>query len=31
LYGFDVNTLTVIVNKSYEDFARQLQKEIEDE
>ena len=31
VYGFDVNTLTVMANESYEDFARQLQKEIEDE
>ena len=29
--GFDVNTLTVMANESYEDFARSLQKEIEDE
>ncbi len=29
--GFDVNTLTVMANESYEDFARALQKEIEDE
>lgn len=27
--GFDVNTLTVIANESYEDFATQLQHEIE--
>ena len=31
VYGFDVNTLTVMANESYEDFARQLQREIEDE
>lgn len=31
VYGFDVNTLTVMANESYEDFARQLQKEIEQE
>jgi type III restriction enzyme len=31
VYGFDVNTLTVMANESYEEFARQLQKEIEDE
>ncbi|MDM8536374.1 DEAD/DEAH box helicase family protein [Desulfobacterales bacterium HSG17] len=29
--GFDVNTLTVMANESYEDFAKQLQKEIEQE
>ncbi len=29
--GFDVNTLTVMANESYEDFARALQKEIETE
>ena len=29
--GFDVNTLTVMANESYEDFAKALQKEIEDE
>ena len=29
--GFDVNTLTVMANESYEEFARALQKEIEDE
>jgi type III restriction enzyme len=29
VYGFEVNTLTVMANESYEDFARQLQKEIE--
>ena len=29
--GFDVNTLTIMANESYEDFARALQKEIEDE
>ncbi len=27
--GFDVNTLTVIANESYEEFAENLQKEIE--
>ena len=26
-----VNRLTVVANESYEEFARQLQKEIEDE
>ena len=31
IYGFDVNTLTVVANESYEEFARQLQKEIEEE
>jgi len=31
VHGFDVNTLTVMANESYEDFAKQLQKEIEDE
>lgn len=29
--GFDVNTLTVIANEGYEEFADKLQKEIEDE
>jgi type III restriction enzyme len=29
VHGFDVNRLTVMANESYEDFARQLQKEIE--
>jgi len=29
--GFDVNTLTVMANESYEDFARGLQEEIEKE
>ena len=29
--GFEVNTLTVIANESYEDFARELQKEIEED
>lgn len=29
--GFDINTLTVMANESYEDFAAALQKEIEDE
>lgn len=27
--GFDVNTLTIIARESYEDFARNLQREIE--
>ena len=31
VHGFDVNTLTVMANESYEDFAKQLQKEIEEE
>ncbi|BDC88356.1 DEAD/DEAH box helicase family protein [Aeromonas caviae] len=30
-YGFEVNTLTVMANESYEDFVAQLQKEIEEE
>jgi type III restriction enzyme len=29
--GFDVNTLTVMANESYEEFAEKLQKEIEEE
>ena len=29
--GFDVNTLTVMVNESYEEFAETLQREIEKE
>ncbi|HTO17281.1 MAG TPA: DEAD/DEAH box helicase family protein [Edaphocola sp.] len=31
VYGFDVNTLTVMASESYEDFVTHLQKEIEDE
>lgn len=31
VYGHDVNTLTVMVNESYEDFVTNLQKEIEEE
>lgn len=31
LRGFEVNTLTVIANESYEQFAEHLQKEIEDD
>lgn len=31
VYGHDINTLTVMVNESYEDFVTNLQKEIEDE
>ena len=29
--GFDVNTLTVVARERYEEFAEQLQREIEDE
>lgn len=31
VHGFEVNTLTVMANESYEDFVNQLQKEIEEE
>lgn len=31
LRGFDINTLTVVANEDYEEFAEKLQKEIEDE
>ena len=31
LRGFDVNTLTVIATESYEQFAENLQKEIEED
>lgn len=31
VHGFDVNTLTVMANESYEDFAEQLQTEIEED
>lgn len=31
LHGFDINTLTVIATESYEDFAVNLQKEIEED
>ncbi|WP_284880593.1 type III restriction-modification system endonuclease [Acinetobacter variabilis] len=31
VYGFEVNTLTVMANESYEQFAETLQKEIEQE
>lgn len=31
VHGFDVNTLTVIATESYEEFAENLQKEIEEE
>ncbi|NJJ36506.1 DEAD/DEAH box helicase family protein [Clostridioides difficile] len=30
-HGFDVNTLTVMANESYEDFVSKLQKEYEEE
>ncbi|ACB83962.1 type III restriction-modification system endonuclease [Natranaerobius thermophilus] len=30
-HGFNINTLTVMANESYEDFAKALQKEIEEE
>ncbi|WP_261817619.1 type III restriction-modification system endonuclease [Vibrio gallicus] len=30
-YGFEVNTLTVMANESYEQFVEELQKEIEQE
>ncbi|MGX9540757.1 type III restriction-modification system endonuclease [Shewanella sp. A22] len=30
-YGFEVNTLTVMANESYEEFVAALQKEIEEE
>ena len=30
-HGFSINTLTVMANESYEDFAEKLQKEYEDE
>ena len=30
-HGFEVNTLTVIAQESYEDFAENLQREIEEE
>ncbi len=30
-HGFHINTLTVMANESYEDFAKSLQKEIEKE
>jgi len=29
--GFEVNTLTVVANESYEEFAENLQREIEEE
>ena len=31
VYGFDVNTLTVMANETYEEFAIGLQREIEKE
>jgi len=31
VYGFDVNTLTIMANESYESFAKGLQEEIEKE
>lgn len=31
VYGFKVNTLTVMANESYEDFARKLQSEYEED
>ncbi|WP_058953555.1 type III restriction-modification system endonuclease [Clostridium tyrobutyricum] len=31
IYGFKVNTLTVMANESYEDFARKLQSEYEED
>jgi len=31
VYGFDTNTLTIMANETYEDFAKGLQKEIEKE
>ena len=31
LRGFDINTLTVVANESYEEFAENLQKEIEED
>jgi len=31
VYGFDVNTLTIMANESYDNFVRQLQKEIEED
>ncbi|HON41506.1 MAG TPA: DEAD/DEAH box helicase family protein [Bacillota bacterium] len=31
VYGFDVNTLTVVANQSYAEFVRQLQSEIEED
>jgi len=31
IHGFDVNTLTVMANESYDDFVRKLQQEITEE
>lgn len=31
VYGFNVNTLTVMANESYEDFAKKLQSEYEED
>lgn len=31
VFGFEVNTLTVMANESYDEFAKKLQKEIEEE
>ena len=31
LHGFDINTLTVMANESYDEFVSKLQKEIEDD
>ncbi|RMH48330.1 MAG: restriction endonuclease subunit R, partial [Gammaproteobacteria bacterium] len=31
VHGFEINTLTVIANESFEDFARNLQQEIEED
>lgn len=31
VFGFEVNTLTVMANESYEEFAKKLQKEIEED
>lgn len=31
VYGHDINTLTVMVNESYEDFVTNLQREMEEE
>ena len=31
IHGFEVNTLTIMANESYEDFVQQLQKEIEED
>ena len=31
VFGFDINTLTVMANESYEEFAKKLQQEIEED